>query len=307
MSTDRFYVRCRSRSPVSYRIRRSLSFDPYIFRRSDSFASYDQHVRRSFTPAREKLSETAHQYYFTPPYEYHVPRLARRDTASDYFYSTYREGSSNPFRVSTHVLDDRPFRSNPKYNIYVPSGWSTPLYKYMNPHFFRTYSYSGDHYFDNHSLTTTLKPILTRAYAPSYLSSYDASYRPSYTTGQIYYYQADSKKWDDYKWKSWYDRGSILGGYKNYYGETGLRHFAGFTPRLSQHYCTAVWDGRSSLKSKPLDPAVRLRVFSKVDDRDRDSFSLTQTSISTLEQFYNDSPSRSWPPIIRHRQFVGRR
>lgn len=198
MSTDRLYSRDRSESCI----RRSASFDPYILSRSASTLFYDQHVRRSFTPLRENIGLTRSRYS-SSPYGFHY---SRPDFTS-YSRPPRVYSSSNLYRAPSPVTvyDSPVLRSRYRFDHYVPTGWSAPIYRYMHPRRSRS-ACRGDHF----------------GFASSYASPYSQVYKPPsmryntnvsisdyYPSGPVYKYHANIKSAmeNSYNWQRWLDTG----------------------------------------------------------------------------------------------------
>jgi hypothetical protein len=210
-SIERRDVRERSRSHTP---RRSASADRYLSP-SESSKDYDTRVRRSFTPLREMVNSASARYI--PSYEY----------SSTYGYSkpvpisksTSWRNNTNPFVITTHAIEDQPM-STGKYDVFIPGGWSYPIYRYLHKSHRPDLSYQpGGCYYPRKDYGHNI-------------------YRPSYMAGEMTYYHADINR-ALHNYRRW-TRPTAASNYYQY-EDSSLRHFAGYRPRYVNHFIKAVW------------------------------------------------------------------
>jgi len=190
--------------------RRSLSssnFSNVILRTPGSEVHYDDLVRRVYASAHEVVSP-----------------IRRINSAA--YISPF---SSQPYSVLTHPMYDQP--SGRHYETFAPGGWASPLYQYMNKTERRHF---------NPELPNRVQTSY-RLRSQEYFRaarSRTASHPASKT---IDYYQTDLDRAIDTRRRWSLGVVSTHPYYRDYFGNAGLRHFAGYRPRQVQHYLRAVW------------------------------------------------------------------
>jgi len=189
--------------------RRSLSSSSFaqVLTTPGSEVRYDNAVRRAYTSAHDVVSPI-------------------RRVSSAVYTSPF---SQQPYSLLTHPMYDQP--SGRHYDTFAPGGWATPIYQYMN----RT---ERRHF--NPDLPDRVQPFHRRR-SQEYLRAARASavYHPA--SKSIDYYQTDLDRGVDSHRRWSLGVVSTHPYYRDYFGNSGLRHFAGYRPRNVQHYLSAVW------------------------------------------------------------------
>jgi len=185
-------------------------------RRSLSEASFAHFIT---TPSSEiRYDDLVHRVYSSAHEA--IPPLSRVTSA------TFTGGPlpSQPYSHLTHPMYDQP--SSGQYETFAPGGWARPIYEYMN-----------------NTVPVGMSgrvQIAPRHRSREYLTAARAlAYHPA--AKSIDYYQSDLDRSVD-SYRRW-NLGVVSTHpyYRDYYGNTGLRHFAGYRPRHAQHYIRAVW------------------------------------------------------------------
>jgi len=187
--------------------RRSLSssnFSNAILRTPAGEVHYDDLVRRAYSSAHEVIPP--------PP-----------------IYSAARIVPTTPYSALTHPMYDQP--GGRHYESFAPGGWATPIYQYMN---------KTDRRHFNPEYPGRVQPS-TRHRSQEYLREARATavYHPE--SKSIDYYQTDLDRGVDSHRRWSLGVVSTHPYYRDYFGNSGLRHFAGYRPRNVQHYTRAVW------------------------------------------------------------------
>jgi len=187
--------------------RRSLSssnFSHNILKTAGSEVSYDALVHRAYSSAHDVVSPIRRTNSYVSP------------------------GLSQPYSALTHPMYDQP--SGGHYETFAPGGWASPLYQYMNKTERRHF---------NPELPNRVQSSY-RHRSQEYLRAARATaYHPA--SKSIDYYQMDLDRGVDSHRRWNLGVVSTHPYYRDYYGNTGLRHFAGYKPRNVQHYIAAVW------------------------------------------------------------------
>jgi hypothetical protein len=187
--------------------RRTLSSSSFahVLRTPGSEINYDNAVKRAYSSAHEVVSP--------------IRRVSS---------AVYTSPFSQPYSLLTHPMYDQP--SGRHYETFAPGGWASPIYQYMH---------STDRRHFNPELPNRVQPSYRRL-SQAYLHAARATnYHPA--SKSIDYYQTDLDRTVDSNRRWSLGVVSSHPYYKDYYGNSGLRHFAGYRPRNVQHYLRAVW------------------------------------------------------------------
>jgi len=185
---------------------------------------------------RRSLSSSsfANNILVTPGSEVHYDALVHRaySSAHDVVPPIRRISSAvalgQPYSVLTHPMYDQP--SGRHYETFAPGGWASPLYQYMNKTGRRHY---------NPDLPNRVESSY-RHLSQEYLrAAHATAYHPA--SKSIDYYQTDLARGVDSQRRWSLGVVSTHPYYRDYFGNSGLRHFAGYRPRHAQHYIRAVW------------------------------------------------------------------
>jgi len=187
--------------------RRSLStsnFSHSILQTPGSEVSYDALVHRAYSSAHDVVSPIRRTSSYVSP----VP--------------------SQPYSVLTHPMYDQP--SGRHYETFAPGGWATPLYQYMN---------KTERRHNNPDLPNRVQSSYRHRSQEILRAARATAYHPA--SKSIDYYQTDLDRGVDSHRRWSLGVVSTHPYYRDYFGNSGLRHFAGYRPRNVQHYLRAVW------------------------------------------------------------------
>jgi hypothetical protein len=199
----------------------------------DSAQRFSKTVERSFTPVRELNAADNSRID-------QIERSHRRSSASPARTLTAVGSVTSPYYSNVnYYAEHEPMR---KYDVFQLRTWAYPIWKYVHNRdpthrslFYEPYGRTT--YYTPMSIAAECRPMTTRRGYSGYAyvadeHSFDITSRP---------YSLNT-------YSFWRSRTAASPWYWNYYGQSGLRHFAAYRPRLYQSRLRTYWPTTSSTR-----------------------------------------------------------